>query len=315
MGGMSSSWDDYRSSSYDWDSSSSVTKKSAASYAKEDKRKYTGTTSSGIAAPINQDIVTKSKLASILVVDVTGSMQEWPGQIFKKMATLYNESNAAFQGVDLDSLKKGQQLEDLLDMSVIAVGDAYCDAKAVQVVDFSKGPDLVKGVNQIYPEGGGGPFGRESYELVAYYLDNHCKVPKGVKPVVIFACDEDFYKTVKPSQVKKYFGDTIGQSLNSDKIIQDLTKKFDVYALRPEPSGPSFVYENAQKHWESILGKQKVLKMDDPARLVDCVIGISAYAADNFDTGKDMLERRQTPEQVKQVLETLHPLLGKKGGK
>jgi len=309
MGGGSTSYSGSRS--YDFSDDVSVTKRSARSYAEEDKRKYTGRSSKGIDAPVGKEIKTNSKLVEILVVDVTGSMHTWPKLIFEKIPTLYNEANVALQGLELDKLKKGKKVENLLEMAVIAVGDAYVDNCPIQVVDFSKGPDLINGINKIFPEGGGGSFGRESYELVAYYLDNHCKtpnVPKGAKPVLVFACDEDFYKKIKPDQVKKYIGDDIGQSLDSDDIIKNLTKKFDIYALRPEPEGPNDVYKQAQIHWESLLGKQKVLKMDDPTRLVDCIIGISAYASDNFQIGEDLLKRRQTPEQVKQVLETLHPL-------
>ena len=316
MGGMSTDW--RRSRSYDFSDDDSVTRRTSRDYSREDKREYTGAISSGIETPVGKDIKSNSKLVEILVVDVTGSMREWPKLIFEKIPTLYNEANVALQGLDLDELKKGKkEPENTLEMSVIAIGDAYTDRCPLQVVDFSKGADLVKGVDQIFPEGAGGDFGRESYELVAYYLLNHCKtpkVPKGAKPVLVFACDEDFYKKVKPSHVKKLIGDDIGQSLDSDKLMKELAEKFDVYVLRPEPLGPDPVYEGAQKHWESLLGPQRVMKMQDPGRLVDCVIGISGYASDNFQLGKDLLKRRQKPEQVAEVLKILHPLSNEEKG-
>ena len=86
---------------------------------------------------------------------------------------------------------------------------------------------------------------------------------------------------------------------------------FDVYALRPEPQGSSDVYKAAQRHWESLLGPQRVLKMEDPSRLVDCFVGICGYASENFQVAKDLLDRRQSESQVEQVLETLKPLIGK----
>ena len=117
---------------------------------------------------------------------------------------------------------------------------------------------------------------------------------------------------IKVNHVKNLIGDTLESSLKSDEVIKELCKKFDMYVLRPEPQGSCDVYVRAQKHWESILGAQRVLKMDKPERLVDCIIGICAYAADNFDEGVKILERRQTKAQVDEVLKTLHPLLGQK---
>ena len=313
MGGLSTDWTPSRS--YDWSDDAGVTRRSARDYAKEDKREYSSPSTKGIAAPIGKKISTESPLASILVVDVTGSMASWPKLIFEKIPTLYNECNVAFQGLDPDDLKAGKDVEDVLDISVIAIGDAYVDRHPLQVVDFSKGTELVNGVNKIYPEGGGGAFGCESYELVAYYLLNHCEtpnIPKGAKPTLIFACDEDFYKKIKKTHVKDYIGDSLTSNLDSDTVMKELSHKFDTYVLRPEPEGTNDVYKRAQKHWESILGKQRVKKMDDPTRLVDCTIGISAYAADNFDIGEDLLKRRQTPEQVRDVLKTLQPLTGEK---
>jgi hypothetical protein len=313
MGGWSS--DSGSSRSYDWSDDSKVTRKSATSYAKDDKRTYSGEHSKGIPAPVGKDIEAKGDRALVLVVDVTGSMGTWPRTIFQKIPTLYAEANAAIQSKDLKEMKKsGKTLEDKLEMSVIAIGDTYSDSQPLQVVDFSKGGELVKGINKIYPEGGGGAFGRESYGLAAYYLDKHCKtsnMPKDTKPILVFACDEDFYDTITASEAKKYTGDTT-ESKDTDALVKRLSKKFDMYVLRPEPEGETEVYKRAHEHWKKLIQDERVMKMSDPKRLVDCIIGICGYSSDHFDEAKEMLERRQTPEQVKEVMETLHPLLAKK---
>jgi len=90
--------------------------------------------------------------------------------------------------------------------------------------------------------------------------------------------------------------------------MEELTKKFDVYALRPEPEGHGLqVYKNAQAHWNTLLGPQSTYIMEDPQRLVDCIIGLCSASAGHFEKGLDLIKRRQTPEQVDQVIETLHP--------
>jgi len=313
MGGGSTDWS--RSSRYDWKDEPDVVKKSARDYAKTDRRTYSGNLSSGLPAPVGMDIHSKNPLSVVLVVDVTGSMKEWPGLIFEKIPTLYNECNAALQKVDLDSLKAGATLDDKLEMAVIAVGDVMCDNYPLQVVDFSSGPALTEGINRIKPEGGGGGNLKESYDLAAYYLLKHCKIQdtgKIAKPILVIAGDEGYYLTLSPRDVKKYTGDDISKSLDSKSLFTDLTKKYDTYLLRPELSYSSEDYAIIHKQWQDTLGPERVLKMDDPKRLVDCIIGICAYAADNFSEGEKILRRRQTDDQVDEVLKVLHPLLGSK---
>jgi len=245
-------------------------------------------------------------------------MREWPGLIFEKIPTLYTESNAVLQGVSLKELERGRKLEDLLDMAVIAIGDGPAgDRYPIQVVDFSKGAELVKGVNSIYPEGGGHGNAKESYDLAAYFLLNHCKIPnmKG-KPLLVVAGDEGFYDKVDALCVKQNIGDDLPQELDSNVVMKKLAERFDTYILRPEPSSYGLdVYRQIHNQWVDVFGAQRVLRMDNPKRLVDCFIGICGYASDNFKISEELLKRRQTPEQVDDVLRTLHPLLSKSGGK
>jgi len=309
MGGGSTSLGD-KPGDYNWADDEDVIDKSAKSYAKKDKREYTGDSSKGIEAPVGKEIKTDSKLAAILMVDVTGSMREWPHLIFEKIPALYQETNAILQGANLDELSKGKKLEDLLDLSVIAIGDARCDEYPLQVLDFSKGKELVKGVNQIYPEGHGGGNAKESYDLAEYFIVNHCKtpnIPKNVKPLVIIAGDEGFYDQVGKQEVKALIGDKLDKNLDTMDVMNELNKRFDTFILRPEEEYDKETYKKIHNQWQKALGNERVYKMKDPKRLVDCIVGISSIYADKFDLGVKMLERRQTPEQVRQVLDTLHP--------
>jgi len=314
MGGGSS---DYSSRDYDFNPAPAVSKRSASSYAKEDKRNYSPP-SKGLSLVKGTELSTKSQYSAVFVLDVTGSMKDWPGLIFGKFPTLYAESNAAIQGFKLEDLISGQKLEDKLEVAVIAIGDANHDSYPVQVVNYSNGKKLLEGIKSIHPEGGGGPFGQESYELVAYLLDNHCKTPKPTKsnkPLLVFACDEDFYPSISKKQIKGLFGEDISSSLSSDDVMKSVINKFDSYVLRPEPEGSSCsVYQDADKHWKRLFegNSQRVLKMDSPSRLVDCFIGICGYASNNIAEAEAMLRRRQTPKQVDEVLATLHPLLASK---
>lgn len=308
MGGYSTDYGS--SSSYRFDDKPSTTRKTAAAYAKDDKREYTA--GEGLPPIKGKDIGTDSKLVGAILLDVTGSMKEIPELFIKKMPTLYSEANAAIQGKSLNDLKKGEKLDDLFEMAVVAVGDAAGDSCPFQVLDYCKGAELVKGVLGIYPEGRGGGNLKESYDLGAYYLLNHSNtpnVPKGSKPLLIIAGDEGFYDEVRNSWVKKFIGDDLPQNLKTENVMKHLADKFDTYILRPEINYSPSQYAEIQKQWERIFGSQKVLRMKSYERMVDCLIGICGYYSDNFKTSEDLLKRRQTPAQVEEVLTIMHPLL------
>lgn len=324
MGGYSSS-SGSSSGDYDWSSSPSVTRKSAKSYASDDDRKYDSSAAKGIPSPAEQkkkELKTDSGLASIIMLDVTGSMRDLPEKIIDKMATLYHESNAAIQGYDPKELekdkKKAEGLDTKLDIAVVAIRDSRVgDSYPIQAVNFSHGADLVKNVNQILTDGGGGN-AKESYDLAAYHLIKHAEtpnVPAGVKPLLVIVGDEGFYEKSKAAEIKKYIGDTIPQDLDGKKLMQTLAKKYDMFILRPELCYDASEYKAIHQQWVEVLGEERVMKMDDSKRIVDCIIALHGYIANNLEGATDMLKRRQTPEQVKEVLETLHPLLSKKGDK
>jgi hypothetical protein len=318
MGGYSSS---SGAGSYDFSDDKAVTRKSARSYASDDKRTYDPDAAKGIPAPAdqkNKDIKTDSDLTSIILLDVTGSMRDLPEKIIEKMATLYHESNAAVQGYSAKDLekdkKKAESLDNKLDLSVVAIRDSRMgDSYPIQATEFSHGADLIKNVNKIRTDGGGGN-GVESYDLAAYFLIKHAempKVPKGVKPLLVIVGDEGFYDKCKASEIKRYIGDTIPQDLDGKKLMQTLAAKFDTFVLRPELSYDQDTYDKIHKQWVGIVGEERVMKMNDTKRIVDCIIALHGYVSNNFEAAEDLLKRRQTPDQVKEVLKTLHPLLEK----
>jgi len=314
---MGGSTTDYGSSGdYNFSRGPSVTKRTAKDYADIDGRNYVAPTKG--LPPINgKDIGTDSKLAAAIILDVTGSMMEIPKMFIEKMPTLYAEANAAIQGINLKELEKGKKLDDLLKMAIVAVGDAGMDKYPFQVLDYCNGANLVNGVLGIFPEGGGGGNLEESYDLGAYYLLNHSdtpNVPKGAKPLLIIAGDEGFYKYVKAPWVKKHIGDDLNGNLETKEVMKKVAKKFDTYILRPEISYDAGIYATIQKQWEEVFGPQRVLRMKDYSRLVDCIIGICGYASDNFKISEELLRRRQTTDQVDEVLRVLHPLAAKSKG-
>jgi hypothetical protein len=285
---------------WDYDYSESALRKSSKEYAAEAKREgvvraYAGSQQSGLPPPVGRTVRSESPTPLVVGVDVTGSMGEWPGIIFGKLPVLYNEVKLHLPEVEI---------------SFCAIGDANIDRFPLQVCDFGKGKALEPGLNAICPEGGGGGGIKESYELAAYFYARHAELPRAERALFVFCGDEAFYDRIKVSTVQRTIGDVIPDDLDSAAVFAELGRKFDVYALRVP-------YEDQERddyihgRWQEVLGRQRVLRMEDPKRIVDCVIGLGAILADEADSFSSRLAIRQTPSQVAEVMRALHPALGK----
>ncbi len=286
---------------WDYDYSESALTKSSKEYESDAKkagivREYKGKETKGLAPPTGKEVSTYSPTPLVVAVDVTGSMGKWPSVIFTKLPVLYNEAKMHLPDIEI---------------SFCAVGDANSDNYPLQVCDFRKGKELESSINSIYPEGGGGAGSKETYELAAYFYAKHCKMPKAKKALFVFCGDEGFYETIKTNMIKRMTGDDVPQDLDSYEVFKELKDRFEVYNLRVKYSDENKEKE-IQGQWEAALGKQMVLKLDDPNRIVDAIIGLSAIYADDYKAFEKRISIRQTPEQVEQVIKTLHPLLAVK---
>lgn len=287
---------------WDYDYSESALRKSSKSYATEAKkegvvRAYTGDRGKGLPPPVGKQISSSSPTPVVVAVDVTGSMGQWPGIIFEKLPVLYGEARLHLPDVDL---------------SFCAIGDANIDQYPLQICDFAKGKRLEEHINSLFPEGGGGGGIKESYELAAYFYARHCQLAGAARALFVFCGDEGFYERIKVGSVRKLTGDAPTADLDSYDIFAELGRRFDVYMLRvpyDDPVKDEIIHEQ----WQRALGRQTVLRMEDPRRIVDCIIGLAAIQAEEQDSFSARLAIRQTPAQVQQVMSTLHPLMGRQG--
>jgi acetone carboxylase gamma subunit len=287
-------------SDYSYDTSDTVTKKSAAAYNVDKKRDYKIEEIKQLPPPKSKILVTNSLFPVVIAVDVTGSMREYPKMIFEKLCILYNEALFFLP----------PKLKNTFEISFAAVGDAYTDGYPLQVTDFGKGFELDKNIKTLYPEGGGGGQARESYELMGYYYATHCELHKAQKkprPMFFYIGDEGYYTKVNREQVSELISNPPKTDVVSSDMFDELKKKFDVYMLR-------IPYQNqddeVQIHqaWIDVLGKDRVIMLPDPKRVVDTILGLIAANVDRFKEFKERIEVRQTSEQVEQVYSTLNGL-------
>lgn len=267
---------------WDYDYSESALQKSSKDYKQEAtqqgiQRNYKGTESKGVPPPVGREVSTDSPTPLVVAVDVSGSMSHWPGVIFEKLPVLYNEAKLHLPEVEI---------------SFCAVDDT---CHMVQVCDFRRGKDLEEGINAIRPCGQD-----EYFEMALYYYARHCSTPKAKKGLFVVCGNEPFRPEISPGHILQYFGEKVAAPVKTADVIKEVQKKFDLYMLYV-PTIDGIV------EWEKALGKQMVFKLDDPQRIVDCIIGLCAIYADDYAAFEKRLAIRQTPAQVKSVLATLHP--------
>jgi hypothetical protein len=260
------------------------------------------------AGKVSKDLIpdsveTDSDAPLIIVVDETGSMGEDPATIFSKLPYLENEGK--------------EYLGPNFEVCFMAIGDAHNNEKyPLQVRPFAKGLDMGKRIKELIHERQGGGSYHETYELAALYANEKVKIPKAIKPIIIFVGDEQPYDTVSKDHAKNYVGIDIEKTLTTEAVFKKLKDKYSVYFIlkpyeRYSDNKMSPVNKMIYEAWEKLLGADHISYLPDANRIVDVIFGILAKESGRIAYFEEELEDRQTPEQVATVyksLKTIHKL-------
>jgi hypothetical protein len=232
--------------------------------------------------PRGKTISTTSENPVVVAVDVTGSMEQWPFEIFDRLPLLYQTLS---------------QYRPDVEVSFIAIGDATCDRWPLQVCDFGAGIELEDKLAGLYGEGGGGGQARESYELFAYFMLHHVRAPRAQRPFLIFYGDEGYYPRVDKQQVKHYLGDDLRESVDSLGVWGAIAESWNVFHLRKPYGG----YKEAeiQAQWEDTLGAERVVRLDEEQRAVDLALGLVARSWGHFDDFEANMAARHSEAKVR----------------
>ena len=239
----------------------------------------------GLVDPRGRTISSRSANPLLVAVDVTGSMQHWPGEIFDRLPLLYQTLS--------------QYREDL-EVSFAAIGDATCDKWPLQITDFAAGQSLESRLAALHGEGGGGGGARESYELFAYWVLQRASAPEATRPFLIIYGDEGFYPAIDPKQAAHYVGQAPPGQLSSSTVFQALAEGWNVWHLRKPYGGAQEAEIHAQ--WAEVLGPERVLMIQDEQRAVDLALGIVARAWGQFADFEQNMLARQSRAKVREVM-------------
>ena len=275
-----SSW--YGTGSYSYGKSGSGKRKAAAdraaahgprTYEKKSKPKEK------IIDP-SKHIQTESKNPLIVAVDVTGSMANWPFEIFDRLPLLYNTLS--------------QYREDLT-ISFAAIGDAAVDDWPLQVTTFADGFDLEQLLGALYGEGGGGD-APESYGLFAHWVNTHVEIPHAEEPpfMIVFG-DVNMHPKVSKTYIQEQLGDKVKADVDAVKAWKKVTDNWNTWFLR-RPTGSRG--DKVDQQWAKAIGEKKIFHIQDEQRAVDYAMGIVARAWGQFPNFQRNMLARQTQEKV-----------------
>jgi len=235
-----------------------------------------------IIAP-QKHIATESKNPIIVAVDVTGSMANWPFEIFDRLPLLYNTLS---------------QYRDDLEICFAAIGDAAVDDWPLQVTTFASGFDLEQLLGSLYGEGGGGD-APESYGLFAHWVNAHVRLPELEEPpfLIVFG-DVTMHPKVPRGQIDHYLGDKVRRDVDAIEAWQQVTKTWNTWFLRRPTGRPG---DQVDVQWGKAIGEQKIFQIKDEQRAVDYAMGLVARAWGHFGDFQDNMRARQSEETVASV--------------
>ena len=246
---------------------------------------------------VPSSIRTESESPLVIACDVTGSMGDWPATIFSKLPYL--------------ELEGQEYLGEGMEISFAAIGDCYTDDYPLQVRPFTSGKNLEKELKELVIEGNGGGQMHESYDLGALYYSRNVEIPNAISPVFIFIGDEMPYDFVDKGAAKDWAGSSLQERVSTGDVIEGLKQKFSTYLIRKPydfNSRDSMSDEDQEinRSWSQYIDQEHTAILPNANIVVDVIFGLLAKETSRINYFEDELKGRQRPDQVSEVLKSLH---------
>lgn len=204
----------------------------------------------------------KESVSIAVIFDTTGSMRHVPRTFIQKLPNL------------MGLLIKKNYIENP-QILFGAIGDANYDRVPLQIGQFESGNEMDEALSLIVLEGGGGtgPHRKESYELAMYYLAEHAKMDclekRNKKGYCFFIGDELPYNPVEAKKIYDLIGDKIESDIPTEKILEKLQDKFEVFWITPAGT----LHWNRKEIIEPIkdMFGQNYIRLENPADVCEVI--------------------------------------------
>lgn len=204
----------------------------------------------------------------IVALDITGSMGEVPEQLIKgKLKDVMDTCIA--HGIEHPQIM------------FLAVGDHYTDSAPFQISQFESGNiELEKWLSLIYPEGGGGGNGGESYALSWFFAGFHTSTDhfekRGKKGFLFTIGDEDVHPIIQAKAFQTIFGS--GESdLRAEDLLTTAQRMYNVFHINID-------HGYRLSHLKDLLG-ERLLTINDPDVVAE-LIGSTVAVVNGADITK-----------------------------
>lgn len=232
-------------------------------------------------------ISSKSKNPLMVAIDVTGSMQTWPFEIFDRLPLLYQTLS---------------QYRQDLEISFAAIGDVTSDEYPLQVTDFARGFDLEQQLKALYGEGGGGD-APEDYGMFAYYVQRKVVLSRtDDQPFLIVFGDVTMHDKHTSAQVKALLDIDEQKDVDAVETWQQVSKIWNTWFLR-RPGGKKG--DETDRQWGRAIGEQKIVHITDEARAVDFAMGLIARHWGKMNDFQQNMKARQENKVVEDVVHSI----------
>lgn len=210
-----------------------------------------------------------------VIFDTTGSMASVPGILQQQLTKLFDlfitdkTSGKSYLGEGYPDILMGA-VDDFAAMR----GDG-----ALQVGQFESGIEVDDDLTRVWLTGHGGATYEESYELAMYFLARHTSSDhwdkRKRKGYCFIIGDEHAYPQVSARQVREIIGDDITKDIPMADMIKELQQRFHVFFIIPNMTSH---YDDKQllKYWVNLLGQQNTLKLADPRKICEMIVGAVA---------------------------------------
>lgn len=223
-----------------------------------------------------------AKNVVIVLVDGTGSMEAWLGEIFSRLSTLFVACQK-FLGDDLQIL-------------FMKFGDpGCCPQDSIFMADLAGGPILGDWVQELQaiPLQRGGGNRRESAELAALAVDRLVDT-SGCKQVFLFTITDEMAEEEVDPVVAHRVGIPSSKREPSQTVYSRLMERMHVFTIFADTSSYGHQHQKVfLPWWKDLLNRpgsvDRVINLDDSRRVVDVMLGAIAAITSQYDTFSQML--------------------------
>lgn len=212
-----------------------------------------------------------------VILDTTGSMARVPITIQEKLSHL--------MGAFLDDKASGKHyLGDGYPAILIGAVDDY-DAMggkgegSLQVGQFESGLEIDDNLTNLWLTQNGGGTYSESYQLALYFFARHTVhdhwEKRKRKGYLFIIGDEHAYPKVKKDEALNVIGDSLEAAIDLKDLIKEVKDRYHLFFVIPNMTS---YYGDAslEKYWVELIGQQNVLKLEDPTKICELIVGAVA---------------------------------------